>query len=77
MSKANKNSDPASTEKENNNKKVRGIVSEITKSTGDAILKPEKIKESDYIQEQKNEMQKPELGLYRIKKYNFSKVKIK
>ena len=37
----------------------------------------EKIKESDYIQEQKNEMQKPELGLYRIKKYNFSKVKTK
>ena len=37
----------------------------------------EKIKESDYIQEQKNEMQKPELCLYRIKKYNFSKVKIK
>lgn len=37
----------------------------------------EKIKESDYIQEQKNEMQKPELGLYRIKKYNFSRVKIK
>ena len=37
----------------------------------------EKIKESDYIQEQKNAMQKPELGLYRIKKYNFSKVKIK
>ena len=37
----------------------------------------EKIKESDYIQEQKNEMQKPELELYRIKKYNFSKVKIK
>lgn len=36
----------------------------------------EKIKESDYIQEQKNEI-KPELGLYRIKKYNFSKVKIK
>ena len=37
----------------------------------------EKIKESDYIQEQNNEMQKPELGLYRIKKYNFSKVKTK
>ena len=37
----------------------------------------EKIKESDYIQEQKNDMQKPELGLYRIKKYNFSKAKIK
>ena len=37
----------------------------------------EKIKESDYIQEQKNEMQKPELGLYSIKKYNFSKAKIK
>ena len=37
----------------------------------------EKIKESDYIQEQKNEMQKPKLGLYRFKKYNFSKAKIK
>ena len=37
----------------------------------------EKIKESDYIQEQKNEMQKPELGLYRIKKYNFSRGKTK
>lgn len=37
----------------------------------------ERIKMSDYIQEQKNEMQKPELKLYRIKKYNFSKVKIK
>ena len=37
----------------------------------------EKIKESDYIQEKKNEMQKSELGLYRIKKYNFSKVKTK
>ena len=35
----------------------------------------EKIKESDYIQGQ-NEI-KPELGLYRIKKYNFSKVKTK
>lgn len=51
MSKENKNSDPASTEKENNNKKVRGIVSEITKSTGDAILKPEKIKESEEKEE--------------------------
>lgn len=51
MSKENKNSDPASIEKENNNKKVRGIVSEITKSTGDAILKPEKIKESEEKEE--------------------------
>ena len=37
----------------------------------------EKIKMSEYIQEQKKEKQKQELGLYRIKKYNFSKVKIK
>ena len=36
----------------------------------------EKIKESDYIQGQNTEI-KPELGLYRIKKYNFSKVKTK
>lgn len=36
----------------------------------------ERIKELDYIQEQKNEVQ-PELKLYRIKKYNFSKVKTK
>ena len=36
----------------------------------------EKIKESDYIQGQNTEI-KPELGLYRIKKYNFSRVKTK
>ena len=36
----------------------------------------EKIKESDYIQGQNTEI-KPELDLYRIKKYNFSRVKIK
>lgn len=40
----------------------------------------EKIKELDYIQGQNTEIKteiKPELDLYRIKKYHFSKAKVK